>query len=769
MGNAPVTGIINKKDLVIYNTSAQSIPTILNIYMRAIDIYIKNVKEKLIDNRKYGMEFFKDIYKKIPEEKKMVEDTELNNVIIKILNWVFKNCENIYYNGSLYYFKSEKDEIPNELYKTYTLENIIIEICKKDDIICSSLSIKASSTHLNKSIMHNILVHVMGMSITRGYNVNDASLTFEKVQISGINTLIDFNIVIKHILSIFNNELTNAFASQDDFMYDLLKIHDIINKELKKECTTVLGTGNDYEPTTLKGGNLLKFKKRENTDIKEHEILSDIDFTLNVPVSESYYAKEVNVFDILGKCIQLCKKCSFKNSKDCSNYLYDDENKKCNKCILSDTDVNNHCEEHYNKFIKIWSIFKKNLWLLDIDQDFKQMYDKWSLYLHNLITTILNSQLLDIPNYQSINIIDLDKTSMRDVTVIRSDSTLKRIKNLHIIRNINKFHEELDKYNFITKTSIKKNTNLRILDLEVYNHKIINGVSTITGFDLLRLGLGFKIHLKLCEGIIIKKTINAELLDYSSVKPFTAAGYLHTIHHNNQIKVNFKVPREQPYLRKNITGAKYNEYLISPPIEVNSYNLIYFIDDILYISLTCEKQAKHEKRLIRIKECLQLMFPAFKIDIEVNLPSDIEFGKLVKYLLNNNYFTNLPNAITIIQIMLDKRNVIKSVNTPNGISIEDIKYVVYFLLYILNKNSKITPQKIEEIKKQINLLYPVMHEHNKKGGNNILLMHCFKKNIIFVILIIATILLLFVLYYSINDCNKKYIFNKPNYDTFIFL
>lgn len=40
-------------------------------------------------------------------------------------------------------------------------------------------------------------------------------------------------------------------------------------------------------------------------------------------------------------------------------------------------------------------------------------------------------------------------------------------------------------------------------------------------------------------GISLKKTVNAELLDYSSVKPFTVVGYLHNKAAGYQIPITY--------------------------------------------------------------------------------------------------------------------------------------------------------------------------------------------------------------------------------------
>lgn len=184
-----------------------------------------------------------------------------------------------------YYFRSEKDTyIEHFITNSVPLEDLIAYICRtrftSGHPICKILAqeiapgVPNPNYELNQSSIRVLFeTPIIRLTRTQEYNINDVVSTYQSMGKYGINSIIDFNIIM-----MFNDALTDSFAAQDDFMYNLLQLHSMINADVAAINARRTAAGNrdiitdignvPWEPTVLKGGNVFKVQKEIPLEMK---------------------------------------------------------------------------------------------------------------------------------------------------------------------------------------------------------------------------------------------------------------------------------------------------------------------------------------------------------------------------------------------------------------------------------------------------------------------------------------------------------------------
>ena len=293
----------------------------------------------------------------------------------------------------------------------------------------------------------------------------------------------------------------------------------------------------------------------------------------------------------------------------------------------------------------------------------------------------------------------------------------KRNNELFSTRNVDEFRRQISVEQ--ESTEIKEvhgnnHSNIRILDIEIYNIVKLNNIDIINGFDLIRAGLIHKIDVTI-EGIEIPITINAELLDYSSLKPFTRDS-LHGPVYNDVRDLEFR-----PFGR----GIK------SKILTIPSYDLVYFIKDIIRMSIA-SRQAKHEKRLNRLMDSIEIIYNGRFNDPVMN-------NKLTTFLLKVH-----PSGPTYAEIIVD---LLKSSKNAKVNKAEDRKA-------IKNPHALLI-QKINFVVNTINTVTGSQHARTERVGGGVyseittVLANKFGKEIVFTALVVLFIIGVILLIYKI--------------------
>lgn len=345
----------------------------------------------------------------------IIQGTSKNiNAIRILISWIYDNLANVYQhdipgvrtnpnqqsydpgtNVIRYYFRSEKDtHIEHFITNSVPLEDLIAYICRtrftSGHPICKILAQKIAPDELNPNYKLNqssirVLFEtpIIRLTRTQEYNINDVVSTYQAMGKYGINSIIDFNIIMRHIIMMFNGALTDSFAAQDDFMYNLLQLHSKINADVADINTRRTDAGNQdiitdignvaWEPTVLKGGNVFKVQKRNATSNKTIsarplDALSDWDFTLNIPESANFHNDEVAIFES-------------------QNIVADIAANNTNATTLTNS-IPDYCAEHFHNFNIIWDELREKLKLLDRDPEVVAMVQEWNIYLKKSIDVL---------------------------------------------------------------------------------------------------------------------------------------------------------------------------------------------------------------------------------------------------------------------------------------------------------------------------------------------------------------------------------------------
>jgi hypothetical protein len=444
-------------------------------------------------------------------------------------------------------------------------------------------------------------------------DINNIDLTLNIIKSNGIKSFIEYSIVMQHLKKSITTILTDTCAENEMFMLSLLEYHNNLNTKIQTELQYTT------PPFSLKGGNVFKLIKRnyilqnEEKTLK-HDNLSDWDFTANLPYDNNYHDSEHAFFNNI-----------LTNSVD-SVY----ENNK--------NEINANSDKLFAQTVTLWNYLKTELNLIRTNINVTEI----NSLLEFKIMCILSGNLM---NKYSI---EINKDNSDDITDIYGVNGIRCLKLNHT-RSITDFKKCLKPkaIKIQQKHRNNSNKNIRILDMELYNIiKYPNrdtGKPILFGFDLIRLGLMYRISFNI-GGIILSFNSNAELLDYSLAKPYTVGSYLH-----GNINTDFNTITYVPLVStKILTGRILN---------VHSYNLYWFINDILYIMKTNPRQPKHETRLLRIYQALYILQQTDSVNLK-------------RWLKENSTFDNQKNNSTIlIEEFEDTRNRLSTANEFNSYSV----------------------------------------------------------------------------------------------------
>jgi hypothetical protein len=539
------------------------------------------------------------------------------------LGSVVVEYEYSYFSNSIGYansfnIKSDKDEFL-DIQQSYTIDKVIEKIRTPIELkpIFNEFYKRGLFTKKNYNLPYKpddleySATSILHRSVTS--DINNIDLTLNIIKSNGIKSFIEYSIVIQHLKKSITTILTDTCAENELFMYSLLNYHNNLNTNIQTEL------GYTSSPFSLKGGNVFKLIKRNyllNNEEKtlKHDNLSDWDFTANLRSDTNYHNSERAFFDNI-----------LTNSVDS---VYENDKKE----------INANSDKLRAETVTLWDCLKKELNLIRTNINVTEI----NSLLEFKIMCILSGNLM---NKYSINI---NQDISNDITDIYGVDGVRCLE-LNRTRSITAFKKCLEPKSIKIQQEHINNSekNIRILDMELYNIiKYPNrdtGKPVIFGFDLIRLGLMYRISFNI-GGVILSFNSNAELLDYSLSKPYTVGSYLH-----GNINTDFNTIAYVPLVStKKLTGKT---------LDVHSYNLYWFINDILYIMKTNPRQPKHETRLLRIYQALYIL-------------QQLDPVNLKRWLGENSTFDNQKkNSTILIEEFEDKRNRLSIANEFNSYSV----------------------------------------------------------------------------------------------------
>jgi hypothetical protein len=556
--------------------------------------------------------------------------TDITNVET-ITQWVVQNLGSIvaseetgvFYSSTVYKIKTDKvvfdRVIPNiklddgieELHEQSRSRldlNVLKEIC----FFISENTVYGKAGLLKKNSY--TLQNENGDDVEKELNSNTPDTNREIIEKHNIKTFVGCSIIIQSLKKSITNTITDICASDEKFMHRLLELHDAMVTNIQNAAHA--GSRQmpfENNPFTLKGGNTFKLHKRNYNianNIDNPISLSDWDFTVNLHHGVDYHHA---LKEYMGRgAVKL-------NSVE----------KKI-------------CTTNYYSFLQAWIRIKNELGILRDNLDVTRINDAIFRAVNCVIDPFVGQKFnLTATVKDEDDILQLYQNS-------DGPSIIHRDRDMHTTRNVNAFKQLAQKKSikgqFTSRAGAPpSNRNVRILDMEIYNlvkiPNLTHGTFTMSGFDLIRLGLCYQINFTV-DDVNISFTVNSELLDYGYAKPFTIDSHLHP----GDAQMIDYVPM--------IDG----EYKYGKAIQVHSYGLRWFINDILQIIYTNVRQPKHEKRLRRIEESLSMMR---------NSGTDLD------WLNETSFFSEKKESTAdlLTSIFDDDENRVSVPNVPNNYSV----------------------------------------------------------------------------------------------------
>lgn len=561
-----------------------------------------------------------------------------------IIQWILDNIKDIYNIDGIYYIKSEYD-YDISLKKPYTIDELVDTLYRLDYIKKEFFSpVKQTDINIIKNIIiflceNNLLTksiddfNILDISNIRKSNIEEAG--WEVVGKKKIKSLIDFNIMLTHTKSNINGYLTDIVAGNEEFMYELMKQHNLLHKNLINKDKNLFNKKTFY----LKGGNVFKLNKRylleknierinyiDNQKEYKDDILNDIKKDLD-KIGE-YKKDNLSDWDF---------GVNIKVDPEDKEGIVKIRNKLHQSEIFNDNDRNfcmyDYCEKFKSKFEKIWENLKfelnerrKVLNVDDINIDVIRNLEDALTGMEGIDVKVSEKKLNDIIVKYEIDeqkrtekkpgwseSIKLHKIEDKQPDLIEE----QRSKELYLERNPENFKEKYKTFHvkpeFDTKFSPRKNIN--IVDIEILGLKKIFGKETVFGFDLVRMRLLYNIEFTILN-ITIPIVSNAELYDYACGKPLTI------------IDIIEKDPD---------CDYKEIEYSYNHDFQkVKSWSLGTFAEDIFQTfeitKLPDQQDKKYQKRLLRLMETIRMMKLHEYIDKLDNNLSDIKCPILTTWL-----------------------------------------------------------------------------------------------------------------------------------------
>lgn len=451
----------------------------------------------------------------------------------------------------------------------------------------------------------------------------------KRIKDEGIRSCPDFTSVLLYIKVTLNGYLTEEIAKQRETMFILAREH--------KQITSVVQNKYPNAELKLKGGNCYKLnvEKLHNASPAEKQTfmknLRSRGINIDSKQIESFMKREYeqNVlsdwdFSVYNNvnCDPLAMPAS-RYGRIYPSTLRDLEKAWISNEILNENIKNNVLEKAYYEYIKINALIKEELHSFIVN--YEKLFESKSDQILNLYNFINNANSGTI----------FEKNAVSDVKIyyhsLEYNTPLDRSKFLFTQRDSKAWHKHFNNCaQYFELSSVKNNTNVKIVDMEVYGHRDDN---TISGFDLVRLELVFNYRMQLNQVTQIIIPVFAELLDYSCSKPLTIHGAINydpcdyellNFEHQNQL-VTFK-----------------------------SMSLKLFIDDIFYMGTTLKSKLK--KRLLRLCNVLFILLGKERLSSDPDCRDSI-----VGYLRTHNHYCQKNTAQCILEL-LEEQNISKNDN-----------------------------------------------------------------------------------------------------------
>jgi hypothetical protein len=640
-------------------------------------------------------DYFNSINEFVLYIQALIIDSDYKDNVTKTVKWCLDNLGTVVFTKNTgwinvinnYHIKSDKDEF-TELQKTYTSEEVIETLNAPINMI--SMFKKFQKFNLFEKKGCNLVYKpddaefVNGLVTSRfvKMDINDIDLTYDVMKINGIKSFIEYSIIMQHVKKSITGIITDTCAENEKFMYNLLNFHNDMNQNICEELKL------DHPPFSLKGGNVFKLIKRnviikDGIDLK-HDDLSDWDFVVNMKHNENFKKSEKEFFNQI-------------LTNDVDKIYYDNIK-----------EIHDNCDKIYAESVFIWNFLKKGLNNIRNNIDITVINELINFKIQCILSgSLMYKYSINVTADNSDDIIDIYGTK---------DNVIRN-QNLNRIKGISEFKKYMGIIPFKEQTKVQNPTtkNIRILDMELYNIiKTPNrdkGKSTIFGFDLMRLGLMYNISFNIGD-IKLSFKSNAELLDYGLAKPYTIGSYLHGDKNSDFSNINY-LPKYE------------NKFLTGKIITVNSYNLYWFINDIIYIIKTNPRQPKHEKRLLRVAESLSILYleDSQKLIQWLKKPSYYEYNTktngqiLVEEFENKKNRLSYPDQVSTYSVSIpikDRDNAVSLIlgiiggnNTKiyYNIKLQHIALICILIIFIISfiyilslcksrKNIDIIPRKI---------------------------------------------------------------------------
>ena len=602
----------------------------LNIIQNRIIEFGNKIKELVTNNKQLNI-FIKS--RNLPLQNAI-------DIFTSIIMELFKDVRVVTGKEDIYYIITDviKNQ-PNLI--NINSEKSLSEIIK---IQCINIMIEVHQNQLEEQIIKSLicsnilLFEPIFLIIAKQYiknnkfDSNDINNLYTLIKRDGIKTFNEFGSSLKAFRSIINDELTKYVTLNRNVMDDLLKYSIHINTKINDELKT-----NDINYLILKGGNMFKLIKEE---ICKNKIYSDvfelklrnIDFTHMREYINNKYCREVKPNGIELSDWDFTIDFNIPGTHEMESDIFTHDPAQFLSNPANKYKIDEYINEYNTKYNIIRSIIIRELYYYrNNNENHKKWDDIYTKIIYDF-NSKCNIKLIYKNDINDTYVYPVSYTSINGKYVISKKLTV--YENIPYRHNILNETRKLSIFNELYKNTIniidripQENTHLRISNMEIFGKSIFNGNSSITGFDLIRYTLNFYVNIKLFNTNINdtgfytnQKVYFAELLDYSFAKPITVANFTHG--HNSY---EFATAIYKP---------NYNNFSFT---KHPSYSIIWFINDIIDISLKTGISRKFSKRLVRMYDSIIY----FMILYEINGYSIIDFTKQINITTGKNLLETL--------------------------------------------------------------------------------------------------------------------------------
>lgn len=618
------------KNFIKEEEKEDSIYEKLNIIQNRIIEFGNKIKELVTNNKQLNI-FIKS--RNLPLQNAI-------DIFTSIIMELFKDVRVVTGKEDIYYIITDviKNQ-PNLI--NINSEKSLSEIIK---IQCINIMIEVHQNKLEEQIIKSLicsnilLFEPIFLIIAKQYiknnkfDSNDINNLYTLIKRDGIKTFNEFGSSLKAFRSIINDELTKYVTLNRNVMDDLLKYSIHINTKINDELKT-----NDINYLILKGGNMFKLIKEE---ICKNKIYSDvfelklrnIDFTHMREYINNKYCREVNPNGVELSDWDFTIDFNIPGTHEMESDIFTNDPAQFLSNPANKYKIDEYINEYNTKYNIIRGIIIRELYYYRNNNENRKKWDDIYTKIIYDFNSKCNIKLIYKNDINDTYVYPVSYTSINGKYVISKKLTV--YENIPYRHNILNETRKLSIFNELYKNTIniidlipQENTHLRISNMEIFGKSIFNRNSSITGFDLIRYTLNFYVNIKLFNTNINdtgfytnQKVYFAELLDYSFAKPITVANFTHG--HNSY---EFATAIYKP---------NYNNFSFT---KHPSYSIIWFINDIIDISLKTGISRKFSKRLVRMYDSIIY----FMILYEINGYSIIDFTKQINITTGKNLLETL--------------------------------------------------------------------------------------------------------------------------------